>query len=271
MFGTGIFLLFLPCGTSCVSAQEPLSLSGITEPYDDVILSFPIPGMIDKIHFKEGSYVKKRQVILNLDLRMEILEVKRRKLFWESKAELEAANTRVATLKPILDATVELYQSTGSVSKEDLDELELEYKLAVAEVRRLEIAEDQQKIEYEMARVEVDKRKLKSPISGIITKLFMDEGESAEKLQHLVQVVDVSRCRLVCTVEEPIGRTLKEGQIVNLRIRMGSASVSKEGTIVLVSPVVDAASGLLEVKVEFDNQDKAVRPGVTGEMILDAP
>jgi multidrug efflux pump subunit AcrA (membrane-fusion protein) len=149
-----------------------------------------------------------------------------------------------------------------------LDKLELEYNVAVAEKKRLESAEERERIEFEMATETWRKRSLVSPISGTVVKLFLDEGETCQERQPLAQVVDTSRGLLVCNVEEAVGRTLRKGQAVDLKIKAGSDTVGRKGTIVFVSPVVDQASGLLEVKAEFDNQDGSVRPGVAGFLIL---
>ena len=112
------------------------------------------------------------------------------------------------------------------------------------------------------------KRIFKSPINGTIIELLLDEGETCQEQQPLVHVVDTSKCRFICNVEEQIGRNLKRGQTVELEIKAGSGSVNKEGKVIFVSPVVDPASGLLVIKVEFENHDGMVRPGVSGEMIL---
>jgi RND family efflux transporter MFP subunit len=267
--GAGLLLVALlltagPCGW----AQDTAVISGITEPYEDVTLSLTVSGTIVETRFKQGDAVKKGQVILTLDHRLEQLDVERRKLLWQSTAEVEAATARVATLKQQFESTKELFESTGSVSREELDALELEYTLAVAEENRLRMEEDRQKIEYEMALETLEKRILRSPITGILIQYFLKKGESCEPEQPLVQMVDVSKARLVCTVEEPLGRTFKTGQRVDMSIRTGSTTIPKKGTIVFVSPVVDPASGLLELKAEFENADLAVRPGVAGVIRL---
>lgn len=249
-------------------AKEPLSVSGVTEPIRDVTLSATVVGTISAILVKEGMTVKAGAAILELDKKLEELEVQRRKLIWESKAELEAAAARVATLKSLLDATRELFNSTGSVSREELDKLALEYSVAVAEQKRLDSGEERERIEYEMARETFRKRSLISPIQGTVIKLFLDEGETCQEKQPLAQVVDTSRGVLVCNVEEAIGRNLRKGEAVDLRIKAGNGTVTRKGTVVFVSPVVDPASGLLEVKTEFDNQDGLVRPGVAGYLLL---
>ena len=252
-------------------AQQQISISGITEPIKDKTLSATVADTISTIFFKEGADVEQGQTILQLDNRLEILEVERRKLLWESKAELESAFAQAATLKTMLESTRELFNKTHSVSKEELDKLELEYKVALAEIKRLEVAEERERIEYEMALQNLHKRSLRSPIQGTIIKLFLKEGETCEENQPLIRVVDTRRGTFVCNVEEWIGRTLKTGQVVALKIRTGSKSVAKKGVIVFVSPVVDPASGLLEVKAEFNNPNGTIRPGVSGDMLLKVP
>jgi RND family efflux transporter MFP subunit len=262
------FLAFLLWGAEPSCAKEPLSVSGITQPIRDVTLSATVVGTISAIFVKEGMTVRAGAAILELDKKLEELEVQRRKLIWESKAELEAAAARVATLKSLLESTRDLFNSTGSVSKEELEKLALEYNVAVAEEKRLDSAEERERIEYEMARETLRKRSLISPIQGTVIKLFLDEGETCQEKQPLAQVVDTSRGILVCNVEEAVGRNLRKGEAVDLRIKAGSGTVARKGMVVFVSPVVDPASGLLEVKAEFDNQDGSVRPGVAGFLLL---
>ena len=262
------FLSISPGGVTPSCAKEPPELAGVTEPIRDVTLSSTVVGTISTILVKEGMPVKAGSAILELDRRLEEYEVQRRKLIWESKAELEAASVRVATLRKLLAATRGLFESTGSVSKEELEKLEMEYNLALSEQKRLESAEEREGIEFEMARETWRKRSLISPVTGTVVKLFLDEGETCQERQPLAQVVDTSRGLLVCNVEEAVGRTLRKGQAVDLKIKAGNGSVARKGLIVFVSPVVDQASGLLEVKAEFDNQDGMVRPGVAGALLL---
>jgi len=259
---------FFPWGASSSYGREPVSVSGITEPIKDVTLSATVVGTVTAIFVREGMAVGKGAAILELDKKLEALEGERRRLIWESKAEVRAATARVSTLKSLLESTRELFKSTGSVSKEDLEKMELDYELAVAEKERLESAEDRERIEYEMARESLRKRSLISPIQGTVIKLFLHEGEACQENQPLVRVVDAGRGIFVSNVEEWIGRTLRMGQTVDLKIRTGNESIAREGTIVFVSPVADTASGLIEVKAEFDNQDGSVRPGVSGSLLL---
>ncbi len=255
-------------GASSSRDKEPVSVSGITEPIRDVTLSATVVGTVSTIFLREGWAVRKGEIILELDKRLEALEEERRRLIWESEAEVRAAAARVSTLKSLLESTRELFTNTGSVSKEELEKMALDYELAVAEKERLESAEERERIEYEMARESLRKRSLISPIQGTVIKLFLEEGEACEENQPLVRVVDASRGIFVSNAEEWVGRTLRVGQAVDLRIRAGTGFIDRKGTIVFVSPVADPASGLIEVRAEFDNQDGSVRLGVSGSLLL---
>ncbi len=275
--GYGIFLVsaiclfnaILTCNLQPAAAKERLSISGITEPIHDVTLSATVSGRVVRILFKEGEKINKGATILELDKKLEKLEVERRKLIWESKAELESAKSQVRTLGAILNSTRVLYESTGSVSKEEVEKQELEYAIAVSNQQRLENDEERERIEYEMALEQYRKRVLKAPFQGILTELFLNEGETLEVDEPLVHMVDISQCVFVCNVEERIGRNLKINQHVEFKILAGNDSLARMGKIVFVSPVVDPASGLLKVKAVFDNKDGEIHPGVAGIMYLD--
>ncbi len=262
-----ICALFLSPGRAVLAEQE-ISVTGVTEPIKDIILSAETGGKITDIFFNEGEKVQKGRCILQLDSKLEKLEVQRTKLIWESKVEVNSALEKVNTLKPHLESTRALFKSTKSVSKEELEQQELEYILAVAEHKKLEVAELKEKLAYEAALEKLHKLSIRSPINGTLIKRELDEGENCEPRQPLIHLVDTGKCLFICDVEEPIGRRLKERQIVNLIIQTGNETVRKKGTIIFASPVVDSASSLLEVKVEFENSDGLVKPGVSGTIIF---
>jgi RND family efflux transporter MFP subunit len=252
-------------------AVEHIEVSGITEPVVDVTLSSDVAGKVAKIFFKEGDFVKQGDTILELEKTLEELEVERRLLILESKVELNTAVEQEKTLKSMLESTRSLFEKTKSVSKDEMEKLELDYKLAVGKRMQFEVAEEKELIEYNIALENLRRRTLVAPVDCIITDLALDIGETCEPRQPLVTVVDTSKCLFVANIEERLGRTLKKGMAASLKIRTGDTTVERQGKVVYVSPVVDSASSLLEIKVEFDNSDRSVRPGVSGTMLVTLP
>ena len=105
-----VALLFLTFDATLHIGQEKVYLYGVTEAIKDVTLSLSVAGTVSSIFVKEGSTVKRGQIILELDKKLEELEVARRKLIWESKAELIAAKARVLTMKSRLESTRKLFE-----------------------------------------------------------------------------------------------------------------------------------------------------------------
>lgn len=257
-----------PWAVSLSFGQE-LSFSGITEPVDEVTLSASGAGTISAVFFKEGETVRKGDTIIELDNRLEKLEVARRKMIWQSKVEVEAAAAKVSTLKSMLEATRDLFETTGSISKDELERLSLEHKLALADLKRLELTEKRERLEYKMALENLRKRSVISPIGGTVIQLPLKEGETTQEYQPLVHIVDTRKCIFVGNVEEWVGRRLQKGQSVDLVIKTGSEVTPVKGIITFISPVVDPASSLMKIKAEFDNENGTVRPGVAGIMKLE--
>ncbi len=261
-------LIFFGLSAPLEADAEPFTISGVTEPYQDVSLGISIPGRVAKIHVAEGARVAKGEVILELDQQLEKLEVERRKLIWQSKVEVESAALQVKTLEEHLASTRDLYKTTGSVNREELENQELEVALAKAELARLENAEKREEVEYNIAREQLDKRTLRAPFTGAVAELLAGVGENCDLDKPLAQLVETRRGYFVANVELGTIENLKLGQTVELQLQAGADPVRLDGKIVFISPVVDPASGLRKVKALFANKDGQIVPGVTGLMFL---
>jgi RND family efflux transporter MFP subunit len=235
-------LLFWPgFGLHIAHADPSPFATGITEPVLDVTLSAPVAGIVSARRFPEGAFVEKGQEVVELDKKLEEFEAVRRKVIMErSKTDFEATRT--------------LYQNSKSVSQEELDKRETEYKVASAD--------------YDIAAEQLRKRQIVSPLSGFIVEIFREVGEAVQANEKLVRIVETRRGYFVCNLEAKAGHGLQLNQPIKLEIEAADASVALEGKISYLSPVVDPASGLLKVKVLFDNTGGKIRPGVAGRMYL---
>jgi RND family efflux transporter MFP subunit len=222
------------------AAAETITTLGISEPILDSTLGTQVAGIIANRKFKEGDFVKKGDVLIELEKGLEELEVARREVVLEPlKADYEAA-------KYLFE------QPKSSMSKEAMDKKRADYRVALAE--------------YELAKETVRRRTILAPFDGFITQILLQVGEACQLEQPILRLVDTRRCYLVCNVDAKAGHGLRPGQKVDLEIESGAAPVLLPGIISFVSPVVDAASGLLKVKAIFENPDAKIRPGVAGKM-----
>jgi len=73
---------------STATAKETITLTGLSEPVNDVILSFEVEGKIATIFFREGDEILIDDPLILLNNHLEELEVERNELIWESKIRL---------------------------------------------------------------------------------------------------------------------------------------------------------------------------------------
>ncbi|HAR62115.1 MAG: hypothetical protein DKM50_08190 [Candidatus Margulisiibacteriota bacterium] len=242
---------------------------GITEPFIDATLSATVQGRIASININDGMYVTKGSVILSLASEQEVLEVNRRKLISESRAELNVAVSRVELLQAEKKATQELYNKTQSVSKEDLHKKILECKTAEEELESIRTNKIKEDLEYKIAAVQLNERNIVAPFNGTVVKHFLQIGENCNPQQPLIRLVDAYKCRFTAFIADGLTHRLKVGAKVYLNIGDSRYWIRKIGSVEHISPVVDPASGLREVRVLFGNEDGRVNPGVPGSMILE--
>ena len=149
---------------------------------------------------------------------------------------------------------MKLFQNTKGTSKEEMEKKESDHKLAV--------------VEHAMALEQLQRRQLLAPVSGTIVELNLDLGESCQPYQPLVRVVDTRQCYFLANIEAKVAATLKMDQKVKLEIETGGEVEPVTGVIVFLSPVADAASGLIKLKVLFPNPGGRIRPGLAGSLPL---
>ncbi len=260
--------------TSLLMAAGPVlaqsqRFRGITEPYKDATISATVAGRVSFIKKKEGTYVKKGDVILWLEKEEEELEAARRKLLAQSKVELNSAKQQMDTLKLDYIATKQLFEATQSVSEEELWKKELDYKMAIAEYERLKMMEEKETLEHKIAVEQLKDRVITAPFNGIVAKIHLEAGESTSVQDPLVRVVDTHKCRFITYVEAVSAPGMEKGKKVSLAIEgPRSSTVTCQGEIEFASPVVDPSSGLREIKVLFKNPKNKIQPGVSGAMVL---
>lgn len=258
-------LVVLPACLLWAGAQAQQGAPGITQALREARLSMPVAGRVEGLFVREGSAVRAGQVLLHLDRNLEELEVQRRRLLLQDQARLLELRNKEATLREQVAALAPLVAS-GGVSRKQLEDETLALGAVAAERQALEEAKQREKIELDLAQEAFERRHLRSPIAGIVTRLAVRPGESVAPHEPVVSVVDVSRVRFVGTVPAAEGHRLKAGGQVSLALG-GDGQLRRSARVVYVSPTADASSGLVEVIAEFDNRDGSVRPGISGRLL----
>jgi len=239
-------------------------VEGIVYPLDDVELSMPVDGLLMTINVKEGEPVKKGQLLLGLDGRLQRLEVSRRKTIWQDTSQITTMEKNIILLKELVETKEDLYERIKTVSQTELKQSRMQLNRMMGEYENLKAGKIREKIEYEIAMETLASYGLKSPIDGRIVEITFSKGEWIRTGETVIRIVNHSVCYLQIDVDIPTAERLNDqAEDIRIHIPMGGKELIKTGQVEFVSSIADKGSGLVNIKIFFDNKEGDVIPGVT--------
>ncbi len=243
--------LCLLADTSIYAAEI---VKGKSAPSSRKELAFPFQGIIGNVLVKDGDTIKKGQVLVELDLRLEAKRLEGAKLEADRSVEIRAKEADLENKILERDRKKEMFERKA-MTESEYRQAELEVKLAIANV---EVAKHEQLIkiaEKELQEVRVELMKLPSPVDGIVEKIIQTEGEVADisKPSIVVQANDPIYIN-VNTLAPTVVQKLAKDQ--ELRIRyIGSNEDWKSAKINFIAQV-DPRAQTQAIRLELPNPDK---------------
>ncbi len=243
---------------------------GLVQPLHDITLSTGVGGVVSSRHVRPGSQVGARQVLMVLDDRLQTVEADRRRVILMDTSELRATEERSRIARTLYDDARRVYERTGAISRDELMRLESESTSAVGRFEQLKAQKEREKLEHHGAVQEKQMRQLVAPVSGVVTKVDIEVGEWAKPGEPLVRLVDASTLVFKANLPMNAVAPLKVGQVVPVVVEDAGKAVQVPARLSFVSPVADAASGLVEVRADIANPGSRMRPGSRAVMRLGA-
>ena len=259
-------ILVISCLFLCAGPSRAASVEGIVRAVHEVELAFQLDGVVAKLLVKEGSRVRQGDALIRLDDTLQKLEVDRREAIFNDRAEIDSNRKNLEITKGLLDSARELYRKMSAVSRDEVMNLEMQYHSLAGKIEVAEAHKKQEQIELAIAKEMLSRYALPSPVTGTVTLIRREPGEWAKSGETIMAVVDTSVCHVDFNVEERHARTLRVNRLVTIRVREGDSLVQKRARIIYVAPVADKASALVRIRVEFENEDARVIPGVLAYM-----
>lgn len=232
--------------------KETVSASGSIRPFSEVTIYSKTTGVVEKIFVREGLYVKKGDLIAQIDYTKSALSVQ------QLESQVKAAEVNLEGLKRDYDRMQKLY-SEGVISQKKWDDIQTAYEVAQHNFEGL-------KAQFSLAKVHLEDTKVVAPISGTVIKKFIDEGEiitdaSMMKNAPLVTIADINRVKVVVPVAEiDLGRVVK-GAGAELMV---DAYPDKKfyGSVYKIPPLVDPLTRTAEIEILVDNPGQMLKPGM---------
>jgi RND family efflux transporter MFP subunit len=234
-------------------------ISGFAEPDALIAVATAESGILEKIHVDENEVVEAGQILATLDndvykaqVAIAEHEAKAMGRIKIAQAERELRQRRLGKLTAL--------ELQGKSHSEELDRAKAD--LAVAEAQ-LETALDDQKLyelQLERARIQLKKRSIFAPASGVIIDLHKRAGEYLSPTSpQLLQLARLDPLRAKFLVSRGQLAKFKSGATV--AIQFPDSKQKTSGKVDRISPVSDAESGLTEIQVLIANPQNLFRGG----------
>jgi RND family efflux transporter MFP subunit len=216
--------------TATLGAQE---IDGLSLPWKSVVVSSPVQEIVAEVKVREGDTVTKNQILARLHDEKEAAELQRTEKIVEKRSfDAKAATALVAE---------------RITSREKALETDIELQLA--------------RVDVEIAKRKVEEKTVRAPLDGVVVRTLKEEGESADRVEPMFEIINVDRLFLQFYVERKIAAKLVPGQAIEVRLSDESTKIGA-ATVDFVSPGADAASGLFRVKLLYDNANRSLQAGV---------
>jgi RND family efflux transporter MFP subunit len=254
------------------------------------LIKAELTGVVREVRADEGKRVREGEVLVVLDDRSSRLRLK--------KAEAERLNRLSEMLSENLfgdkerkspdSMTDELRLSngelekaasrlaTGEIGRAEFDRVRnahevlfIEAGMKKDEVQAAAKGLTQAEVEVAIARMELDRTRVRAPFEGIVTGVKISSGESVGPGQDLFTLVDVREIRVEARVlESEIGR-IKIGREASLKFAAYPGRVFR-GKVRAVSPVVDPETKTCGVHIVIENPIEEIMPGMHAEVEIEA-
>lgn len=190
-----------------------------------------VPGVVQSILVEEGDRVTKGQALLQIEAD-------------EYRFRLQQAEANTKNLRARYDRLQDM-ADRGLASAEEFDTAEAEFANAEANEG--------------LARIELGYTTVRAPMTGYIVGRLVDPGQPISANLPVFGIADFDPLLARVHVPSKEFRRLTTEQPVT--IHLDSDGTVLEGSIQLVSPVIDPSTGTIKVTVEIDEYPAGVRPG----------
>ncbi|MBS1534473.1 MAG: efflux RND transporter periplasmic adaptor subunit [Bacteroidetes bacterium] len=218
--------------------DNQLSLTGALEANEQVEIRSEVSGVVQSIHFQEGSQVQKGQLLVKIndsELRAQLRQAK-------TKESLAAENERRARLLLAKEA----------ISQEEYDISLADYKSAQAQ--------------SQLISAQLDKTSIRAPFSGKIGLRSISPGSYLTPSTLIAKLVNTGQLKITFSIPEKYAGQIKNNTVLNFKVA-NSEQVFK-AKIYALEPGIEAATRTLQVRACTENANNQLIPGTFANIDL---
>ena len=259
--------------------QAIVTAPGEVDPKVKVNISAYIIGKIEKLYFKEGDDVRKGQKLVDLE------RTAYQAAFLRAQSAVYAARIEVVRAKTALATTETAYKRAVNLGKQGIQAQELfdqarqanDNAVAASDSARQGVSQAEALLQS--AQNDLDHTTILSPMNGKVVQLNAHEGEVVipGTMNNPGSVIAVIADLSEILVEATVGETEITGIRINQPAKIHvdaipdkeySGHVAEIGSSAALKQGTGAGMRYFTVKVQIDNTDDRLRPGMTAQVSI---
>ena len=227
-----ILLLGAMLSSTGVLAESIPEIDCLIEPNMVIELSSPVSGVLDTISVDRSDTVNKGQIVATLKSDIEQVQL---------KSSQETLNLSKVEQK----RSIELYRDNAITLSE---KEQSDHDVAI------------NKLEVESARANLELRKIRSPIEGVVADRYLMPGEFIED-NPILKIAQLDPLRVEVVAPVTYFGLIQTGMHAQVKTEFGSFD-NLVAEVVVVDKVIDAASGTFGIRLELPNEDYQIPGGL---------
>ena len=224
-----------------------------------------------EILVEPGTRVRKGQLLARLDDR-------------QLAADLEAEKAKTASI----EADLNNWKAEAKVLESDYERARKMWDAQIITLEQLEHAKfkaeadqwDVQRVGHLLVnaqdtekslQLELEKTQVVAPFDGVVARRYIRAGQTVTRDERLFWVTATAPLRVRFTLPSRFLHWIKVGDAVKVTAADASPGSEHSARVIQMSPVVDPASGSVEILAEFSGAVSDLRPGMQAEVHLAKP
>jgi membrane fusion protein (multidrug efflux system) len=219
-------------------------------------------GVISTVQVEVGKAVRKGELLATLDDRQVVAErdaaianmhsAEANLKDWEAETGVAEADYRRA----------QAMRDAGISTQESLDHAHYKLIGSQYEIEKAKQGLSHAQNSLRTLELEVEKTRIIAPFDGIVARRYVRVGQDVAVGDRLFWVTAVAPLQVKFTLPERLLGAVIKGQRVSVSSADISPAVKHAAKVIDVSPVVDPASGTIEVVAQIEGPAPDLRPGM---------
>ncbi|MCL5024077.1 MAG: efflux RND transporter periplasmic adaptor subunit [Nitrospirae bacterium] len=248
-----------------------VTATGAMNAVTTVLVGTQVSGTIKYLFVDFNSYVKKGQLIAQIDPALFEEQVQQQKAnLLAAKANLEKSEASLVDAKRTRDRNAELF-SKGLIARSDFDTADTNYETAKAQVSASKAQVAQAEAALKNAQTNLGYTKILSPVDGTVVSRNVDVGQTVAasfQTPTLFTIAqDLTKMQIDTSVDEADIGKIQTGQDVDFTVD-AYPDVTFKGRVsqIRIAPITVQNVVTYDVVVKVDNPELKLKPGMTANV-----